>query len=312
MKNLKSVKYAVTLLSLGFFLLTAFTGCSKRPATPPPSEQEIKEYEAWKAKRIERLKQPTGWLSLAGLFWLEEGLNTFGLDDSNDFIPNSLTAPAFIGTFNLKDGQVTFRSHPKQTVTLENAPVTEQLMKSDGEGKPTYLAANSLSWYIIKRGDKLGVRVRDSKNPRIQQLKSIPAFPFKKEWQVKASFTPHPSPKTIMVPSVLGTINKEESPGILTFSIGNKEYTLHPMGSDEYLFLVFGDTTNGKETYGAGRFLGARREKDSNTVILDFNRATNPPCAFSPYATCPMPPEENILPIAITAGEKLVTDIPHH
>ena len=158
-----------------------------------------------------------------------------------------------------------------------------------------------------------GIRLRDSENPRIAGFTGIERFPVSEKWRIEAQFKPYDSVKIISVPTVLGTIDQSPCTGALVFEIDGREYSLDPItdeGSPGF-FIIFGDATNGKETYGAGRFLGAEAAGPGGKVILDFNKAYNPPCAFSPFATCPLPPKQNVLPVAVTAGEKAYAGGPH-
>ena len=157
----------------------------------------------------------------------------------------------------------------------------------------------------------MGIRLKDARHPRFNKLKKIATFPINKKWRVAAVLKRYNSPKMINTPTVLGTIEQQLSPGILEFKVSGKTYAFHPVGGDSNLFIVFGDKTNTVETYGGGRFLSVKKPDEKGNTFIDFNKAYNPPCVFSSYATCPLPAEENILPIRITAGEKMVTDFKH-
>jgi uncharacterized protein (DUF1684 family) len=264
------------------------------------------EIRKWQQNRLLRLKAPDSWLSLAGLFWLEQGNNTFGCDTTNDFVIDKKGVPPRLGSFILTGNQVRFKTHPNVRVTHHQKQVTEMTMQNDSTRQPTILRWDSLSWFIIKRGESLGVRLRDSKHPRIAKLKKIQTFPIQKSWKVPARLLRYKEPKILEIPTVLGTVTKEKSPGILRFKIKNKSYDLHPTAAGKNLFIVFGDQTNGRETYYGGRFLSVRIPEKGEIIFLDFNRAYNPPCVFSHFATCPLPAKINILPIPVSAGEKMV------
>jgi uncharacterized protein (DUF1684 family) len=207
--------------------------------------------------------------------------------------------PAEIGVFILENGQVTIKVNKGVEIFRGKELVSALEMQSDATGDPTLLHYGTLSWFVIARGDKIGIRLRDSSNPGIAGFKGIGRFPVSEKWRIEARFEPYDSVKTIAVPTVLGTISESLCSGTLVFKIGRKTYSIDPITEEDSqgYFIIFGDTTNGTETYGAGR----------GKVILDFNKAYNPPCAFSPFATCPLPPEQNILPIAVKAGEKAYT-----
>ena len=179
-------------------------------------------------------------------------------------------------------------------------------LKDDREGTPDVLRYGSLSWYIIKRGDRYGVRLKDSESDLLKNFEGIERFPVDPDWRVTAIFQPYDSVKSIEVPNILGTIGQDPSPGKLVFQIKGNTYSLDPIAApeDKRWFIIFSDVTSGEETYGAGRFLYIDAPGEDQTAILDFNKSYNPPCAFTPYATCPLPPEQNHLTLRVTAGEK--------
>ncbi len=299
-------------LVLAVGLVAILAGGCKNSSKSPDGDAYEKEIQTFHEQRLARLKAKDGWLSLVGLFWLEEGDNTFGNSDEADFVLEIKDVPPLIGAFVYKEGEVTFKATGGVAVSSsEEAAVGELLLQTDAKGKPTVLSHGSLSWFIIERGDKMGVRVRDAKSPRIAQLTHIDSFPIDKKWRVEASFKKYDSPRSIKTPTVLGTIDDQPSPGELVFTVKGKEFTLHPIGGSGDLFIVFGDESNTVETYGGGRFLTVKKPDGDGRAIIDFNKATNPPCMFSPYATCPMPPQENILPFPVRAGEKMVEGLGH-
>jgi hypothetical protein len=271
-----------------------------------PDAAYLAQIQEWHQKRMESLQKPNGWLSLVGLYWLKPGENSFGDDPANDIVFPADKTPAFIGTFLLQDTTVTVRINPGIPVYHDNQPVTQMVLKNDLSGDPTILNYGSLSWYIIKRGDQYGVRLKDSESPRLKNFKGIEMFPINPEWRIRATFEPYEPLKTIEVPTVLGTVDESLCPGALVFSYNGKQYQLDPIAEPdaEQLFVIFGDQTNGVETYGAGRFLYVDAPDSNNVTYIDFNKSYNPPCIFTPYATCQLPPEQNILPFKVTAGEK--------
>jgi uncharacterized protein (DUF1684 family) len=286
-------------------IFIALSGCSHpNPFVSDPEAYET-ELSQWKTSRLERLKGENGWLNLAGLLWLEEGENTFGSDSSNDIIfPPK--AESFCGTINLADTVVILKAAPEAGITLEGDPVTKIELKDDQNKNTTRLRQGDLAWYIIRRGDRYAIRLRDLKHPRIDELDHIPSFPVDLNYVVKAELVPFGEPRTMTVATpVEGFTESYQCPGELHFRMNGKKLKLYPFISGKEYFLVFADETTGIETYGAGRFMYANADSAGN-VILDFNRAYNPPCAFSPFATCPMPPRENFLDIRVEAGEKAV------
>lgn len=285
---------ASTLLSLGF--LSSFVETNDNNY-----EAEVKQ---WQQKRIEGLKREDGWLNLAGLFWLKEGENTIGGSDKNAInFPKEHSAD-FVGKVILKEGKISFVAAKGAKVTLDNQEVNNAEV-FPYQGKPIVLAHQSLRWFIIQRGDKYAIRLRDLESPFLKSFTGIPTFPIDAAWRVKAKFVPTEGRKLKII-DITGRAYEQDSPGKLIFSVNNKEYTLEPTGTPKHLSLVFGDLSNKHETYGAGRFLEVDGPDAEGYTYIDFNKSYNPPCAFTPFATCPLPTKENKLEVAILAGEKRV------
>ena len=285
-------------------IVTTFLPAAAVAAPPQPTSHDA-EIAAFRARRDDRLRSKSGWLSLVGLSWLSEGDNPVGSAPKSRVLLPSGKAPANLGTIRLENGAVTFVASPGATVTAGGKPVTSLALAPDTSGKPTVLSHGSLSFYLIKRGARLGVRVKDSEAAALKEYKGIPTFPVNPLWRLVARFEPYDPPRKIDVPNVLGSTEADDSPGAVVFDVKGETHRLEAVKEDDSgeLFLIFGDRTNGVETYGGGRFLYTAPPKDG-TVVVDFNRAINPPCVFTPYATCPLPPKENRLPIRIPAGEK--------
>lgn len=290
---------------LTILALLIFSGCNRENEIISNWETYMEEHEAWQENRLQRLKSERGWLNLAGLFWLEAGVNTFGSDSSNDIIfPENF--PAFGGSIVLDDTTAELIVRPEVEIMVDSVPVTEMMLQHDQQEKTTTMELGSYRWYIIKRGERYGIRLRDLEHPRIDALDHIPSYPFKKQFVLEAELVEFDSARTVEVPTVIDGFSEfYKAPGELVFNINGKKQTLLPFRAGKGYFLIVGDATNGLETYGGGRFLYTEMI-DGNNVIIDFNKATNPPCAFSPFATCPLPPLENILDVEITAGEKAV------
>jgi uncharacterized protein (DUF1684 family) len=261
-------------------------------------EQEIRE---WKKSRVEGLKSENGWLNLVGLLWLEEGENTFGGSPDNDIIFPKEKSDASLGKIILKDGKVTLAANKDAAIFHDATPVTNLEIFPSKE--PIVLSHKSLRWFVIQRGDKYALRVRDLESQQVKHFKNIASYPIQMRWKVKAKFVAT-SGRKIAITDITGRTADQDSPGKLVFNIKNKEYQLDVIGADGDLFIIFGDETNKKQTYGAGRYLYAPLPDKDGYTYLDFNKAINPPCAFTPYATCPLPPKQNNLAVAITAGEK--------
>ena len=263
----------------------------------------MQDHARWEKERVARLKSESGWLNLAGLYWLEAGENTFGSDSSNRIVfPPA--APAVIGTYLLRGDSIRFIPAEGAVVLHNGAPAAEMAVRTDLSDSVTILESGRLRWFIIRRGSGFAIRLRDLKNPALKDFRGIESFPVERKWDIPAEFKAYRDPVEMLIPSVTGGLQHYLSPGILHFKAAGKELELHPVREGNRLFIIFADETSGHETYGGGRFLYAGLPQGDQTVMLDFNRAYNPPCAFTPYATCPLPPRENILPVRIEAGEK--------
>jgi uncharacterized protein (DUF1684 family) len=268
-----------------------------------PNDAYLREISKWKEKRLARLKSENGWLNLAGLFWLEQGVNTIGSDPSNSIIyPEK--APQHLGQYILENGQVQFMAEPGTEVFLEGKPVRELDIATDKTGKPTLLESGSLAWFIIERGEQFGIRLRDYEHPAIGKLTHIESFPADPAWIIEAAFEPYEEPRELLIPTIIGTVEKNMCPGILRFQVNGAVQEVYPVAAGKRLFVIFADETSGLETYGGGRFLYLSQPDRKGLVTMDFNKAFNPPCAFTAYATCPLPPRENFLTVRIEAGEK--------
>ena len=262
--------------------------------------------DEWHAGRIARLSAEDGWLTLIGRDWLNPGENTLGSAPGSTVLLPDWAAPARAGLFTVEGSTVRFKPLPGSGLLLNGKPAVEAILKSDADGKPDVLQAGRVSFYLIQRGAKVGVRVKDPEAPTRKAFYGVPRYPVDATWRVEADFIPYNPPQTRAISTVLGTSEPMTTPGLLRFKLGGREVTLEPMLEDPehpQLFIIFKDTTSTKGTYPAGRFLYADMPKGGK-VVLDFNRATNPPCAFSNFATCPLPPKQNQLELDITAGEK--------
>lgn len=304
---MKSVVIVSGIIFLSLFLICITLSCGTQ------QEHAYKnEIEEWHKQRVERLSRPDGWLSLAGLFWLKNGENTFGSGQENDItFPKS--AAEQMGVFILSGRQVTMRVNPGVKIFIDSSLVTETLIKSDQVEDTTIPAYNNLSWYVIERGERIGIRLKDTENPARLNFKGIDRFPVDKKWCVQAKFEIFDSLKTISIPSRAGTMSEETIPGVLHFEIKGKQLSLEPFGDfdSKRFFIVFADVTSGHETYGGGRFLYIDAPDSNGTTIVEFNKAYNPPCVFTEFATCPLPPSQNRLPIKIEAGEKAYAGTEH-
>jgi len=283
----------------------SLTACNRAPHRIDAATY-TKEIDQWRAERLASLTGESGWLSLIGLFWLKEGKNTFGSEPANDIVLPKDKVPARAGAFTLANGVVTFETSQPNTFMINGEPVTSAQLRNDTEDKPTIIATNSLTFQIIKRGDKLGLRVKDKNNSDRANFKGLEYFPADLKWRIDARFEPYNPPKPMPILNVLGMESDEPSPGAIVFEVNGKTYRLDAMTEKDEprFFMIFADDTRGKDTYGAGRYLYVDPPDGNNHLVIDFNKAYSPPCAFTNYATCPLPPKQNVLSLAINAGEK--------
>ncbi len=285
------------------FSLFIFSFCSSENIEEKGSDEYLESVNKWSENRESRLKEESGWLNLVGLFWLNEGENTFGSDSKNNLVfPKDM--PAKIGVFSLIDSVVTVKLNDNSEVQINDKLVNSEVLKSDIEDSTTIMSYKNFKWFLIKRGDKFGIRLRDLNADLVKNFPGINRFPINSDWKITAKFYPYNPPKQINIPTIIGTVDVEDSPGYVEFEMNDQKYKMDAMKNGKGFFFVFADLTSGEETYGAGRFLSADAQNENGKVILDFNKAYNPPCAFTKYATCPLPPEQNRLKLRITAGEK--------
>ncbi|NOT76675.1 MAG: DUF1684 domain-containing protein [Cyclobacteriaceae bacterium] len=295
----------IVYLLISLFFVTA---CGSKQSKEMPLDVEAykTEIEAWHKKRVEDLKGPKGWLNLVGLYWLNDGINTFGSGSQNNIVFPQGKIPDRAGFFLLKQNSVTIETLPGVDIMSNGKPIKSLVVYHPDSAKAVVQDYGSLQWFIIKRDNKFGVRIRDFESSGIQNFTGIERFPVDPLWRLQATFERAlDSTKTIPITNVLGQTTNQPSPGTLIFSIDGSEYRLDVLdeGGDEY-FVIVGDNTNTHETYGAGRYMYVKPPDSNGKTIIDFNKIYNPPCAFTSFATCPLPPKQNVLNISITAGEK--------
>lgn len=249
----------------------------------------IQHAETWRHNYEAGLKAPDGWLSVVGLFWLHPGENTFGSDAKSDVVLPAGTPP-HAGKLLLQGGKVTLLPENRE-------------LRPDTSGQPGVVRFGDVSVTVIERGGRTGIRIRDLNAKTRREYTGSHWYPIDQKWRVQAAWRAYPEPKKIAITNILGMTDQEPSPGYAEFTIDGKRLRLEPVTEDGLLFFMFKDSTNGAVTYGAGRFLYAAQPREGR-VVLDFNEAKNPPCAFTAYATCPLPPRQNRLPVAVAAGEK--------
>ena len=284
-------------------ILAVMSSDARPPAAPDAAYAA--EIETWRRGRLGRLTSDEGWLVVAGLFWLKEGANRFGSAADNEVALPAHSSPAHAGVLRMTGGKVTVEVAPGTAVTCAGKPVSKQELRADDPGPPDVLALGDLRFFVIARDGRMAIRLRDLRSPRRTAFKGLQYFPVRPELRVVARYVPHAQPKTLKVPNVLGRVSEMQSPGAAHFRIGERELALDAVleePTDTRLFFIFRDETAGHESYGAGRFLYTPLPANGR-VVLDFNMAFTPPCAFTPYATCPLPPPQNRLPLRLEAGE---------
>ena len=254
--------------------------------------------EAWRAEREARLTADDGWLTVAGLFFLREGENSFGVSPLTDIVLPE--GPQEAGVFELRGRQLTLRVTAGRTLTVNGESVSSTRLYPREE--QANLTIGDLTMYVHVSGERLGIRLRDKNSAIRQNFAGLRWYPVNASYRVRAQFVPHNEPVEVQVPNILGDIETFTSSGSVTLSLEGRELSLLPVDEDGQLWFIFRDLTSGTETYPAARFLYAEAPKDGWTV-LDFNTAYNPPCAFNPHTTCPLPPPENRLQVRIEAGE---------
>lgn len=291
------------ILSTGVALVHADT--TQPPVTPDAYQHSV---EQWRAARVARLTAPDGWLSLIGLEWLQEGANKVGTAPDNDIILQA--GPAHLAVITLdKSGQVHIKLDKNSGATIDGKPVQEATLIDDahvsGDASPTEVSFGAANFYVIDREGRKALRVKDSEAASRKHFLGIDYFPIDPSWNIVADWVPFDPPHDLKIGSVIGTIDTVKVPGKAVFTRDGHTYELLPYQEEPggELFFVLADRTSGHETYGAARFLYAALPQNGK-VVLDFNKAYNPPCSFTPFATCPLAPPENRLDVAVTAGEK--------
>ncbi len=298
-------------------LLTTGVSCAKTVATPPSLPLDMAAYERetadWRVKRLDAIAGPDGWSTVAGLVWLDSATYTIGSAATSAIALPVGHAAARVGTISVQDSLVRFAVADGATVLADSVRVDTITLTSDKGARPTVLRTGSVTLRLIERGGRRAVRVKDSSYVLRTDFKGLDYFALDTALRVTARLIPHATPRTVRILNVIGQTEEYRSPGTLEFTIAGKPYritaTYEGRDTTQY-FLIFRDSTSRTTTYPAGRFMYAAHVDAAGTTVVDFNRAYNPPCAFTPFATCPLPPAENTLPIALVAGEKRYTG-PH-
>lgn len=291
------------LLSLALAVLAslaALNGQARSARQPSLADETAK----WRAEVETKLRAETGWLSVAGLFFLHPGENTIGSGAQNHVVLPRDAAPARAGTITLREGRVSFQTAGEVSATLNGEPATSGELRPAVPDRPAdVLGIGRLALQVHRSGARLALRLRDPDGPVRATFTGMRWYPVDAAWRLTGEFVPHAAPRRVPLVNVLGDELEVASPGLVTFSVGGQTVSLTAFEEAGRLWFVFTDVTAGKGTYKAARFLYADAPRNGR-VVLDFNRAENPPCAYNPFTTCPLPPKENRLPFAVPAGER--------
>lgn len=295
--------FSMDILKRCVFLLCLLVGGSSLAQTPDAYTQSVNQ---WHKEREAGLKRENGWLNLVGLYWLSPGKNTFGTAKNNNVVFPKGSVEEYAGYFELgADNTVTVVPAEYVAIKVNGAPVTRAIIFHNDSTRVPTTSYKNLRWTVIRRNDKIGIRLRDLQSAALTAFNGIERYPVSAAWKVNALLEKTGTPDRIDITNVLGQTSQQKAAGRLSFSIGGKHYSLDALdegGPD--LFVVFADQTNVSETYPSGRFLSVNRPDANGNTVIDFNKSYNPPCAFTDYATCPLPPPQNRLSIAVPAGEK--------
>lgn len=275
------------------------------------------ELNAWRAKRAASLQAPEGWLSLIGLGWLKDGDNSFGSDADNRIQING-KAPGHVGAVRLERNSLRLLpplgGFPSGLI-VDGQPAREQALFADDSEEPSKLTIGTITIIVINRDGQFALRIKDLDAPTRAAFHRLKWYPPNAAYRMKARWIPYNPPKQLDIPTILGTTTHLPAPGVAEFTIAGQTLRLEPVLEDPKsteLFFIIRDTTSKTTTYGAGRFLYTPLPEHGvnqpGELWLDFNRLINPPCAFTAYATCPLPPPQNRLNVAIPAGEERYHD----
>lgn len=283
-------------------LVAAIAACE--PSRPPLewNDAVVAEIEAWRAEHEESYRR--NWVTIEGLHFLEAGAQRAGSAADNDVV---LVAPLpeHLGTFTVASNEVTFEPEPGVSVTINGEPAAAPtVLRDDGTEEPDVIEANGASVVVHRSGERISLRVRDPNGERARTFQGFTWFPIDRGYRVLGRFIPDEAPRSLPVVNTFGDVDSYETEGVVELTLKGETLRLRPFTTEPgRFFFVFNDASSGEETYEAARFLYSDLRKDG-TTILDFNVAYNPPCAFNPFTTCPIPLPENRLPIKVLAGEK--------
>ena len=274
-------------------------------------ETHLEEVERWRAHRLARLQSADGWLAVVGLAWLQQGENSVGSDPLSGVALPAGGAPGRVGSIEVRGERAIMHPDPAAGLIHRGETLTEPLeLRGDETGDPTIVRIGTVSFYVIRRLGGLAVRIKDAAAPAIAAFGGIAHYPVDVRWRVRARLEPYEPPRWAEVPTVMETPERYRVPGALAFEIDGVAHRLEAFleEGETDLFVVFGDLTNRTETFGGGRYIYTDPPDERGVVVLDFNRAYNPPCVFTAHATCPLPLPQNRMSIRVEAGEKRYAD----
>ena len=291
-----------------FLIIALFLGaCKTTKKTEEASYKPIssvyqKQIDSWRAERYNGLKRAQGWLTLVGLYWLEEGDNTLGSEKADISFPGIV--PVNLGTISKTGDELIFTNNSNASVAVNGERVKQAAIITDANSAPTKMSYKDYIWNIIQRGDRQGLRLRDTNNIARKEFTDVPYFPLRSEWRKVAAFSDPVENESIVIADITGKQTETKVEGYLTFIHEEQQYKLLTLdGGPKYLFVIIADESTSDDTYGGGRFIYVKRPDINGRTYIDFNKAINPPCVFTDFATCPLPPRQNELPFRVEAGE---------
>jgi uncharacterized protein len=299
MSSSRKIRFAVSVCGLGA-LLVGMAAATTEDAAYRAS------VEKWRAHREASLKSDDGWLTVAGLFWLHDGFNNFGTDALDDIVLPPGSAPPQAGTFEFRAGQTILHNNKSAPLIIQGKSADGAMLRADQDPKfdekVDQVTMGALTFYVHQSGDRYAIRMQDKNSALRQEFAGLRWFPIDSSYRVEARYVQYDKPKVVQIQNMMGDSGPDSIPGFVEFDLHGQTLRLDVDIDGPELSIVFRDLTSGKETYGAARFLVADAPKDGKAV-LDFNEAYNPPCAYNPYTTCPLPTPENRLRARIAAGE---------
>ena len=299
--HIRFVFLLIVTVGSGFFAFGLMADQSS--AIAKQSEDHRQAIEAWRTSRHDRLASSNGWLTLVGLEWLKEGENRVGSDADNDI---RLTGGSgYWGSVFLQNDQLRFVGQENNGVVINGEPLLQVELISDNNGEPTIVESGNLSFHVIFR-ESFALRIKDSQAPALLGFEGVDNYPIDRSWRINGRFVRAGEGAVIEIANVLGQISDSPVLGTFEFEMNGKTHSLLGLGTSDSksLWFIFADRTSGHGSYGAGRFLYSDSMPENGQLIVDFNKAYNPPCAFNPYSTCPLPPQQNRMDLLVTAGER--------